>query len=71
MIIRWKKIRKRYYWSSSYDDFNVERGDHCQRKSSLKKATQQLRPIPVKSEPFVQIGMDIVGPLQETNTGSS
>lgn len=59
--------------SSSYDDVKnyVERCDKCQRKSSLKKATQPLRPIPVKSKPFVQIGMDIVGPLKETNTGSS
>lgn len=70
MIIRWKKIRKTYYWSS-YDDDNVERCDHCQRKSSLEKANQPMRPIPVKSKPFLQGRMDIVGPLQETNTVSS
>lgn len=40
-------------------------------KIILEKSKPAIEPIPVKSKPFVQIGMDIVGPLKETNTGSS
>ncbi|KAK3108989.1 hypothetical protein FSP39_020333, partial [Pinctada imbricata] len=67
----WKKVRERYYWKNSYEDVKKYIGecDQCQRKAPLKKASKPLRPIPVKSAPFLQIGMDLVGPLEQTEAG--
>ena len=64
-------MRERYYWKNSYEDVKKYIGecDQCQRKAPLKKASKPLRPIPVKSAPFLQIGMDLVGPLEQTEAG--
>ena len=71
ILLRWRKVRERYYWKNSYEDVKryIEEFDQCQRKAPLKKAQKPLRPIPVKSNPFCQIGMDLVGPLEKTVNG--
>ena len=35
----------------------------------MKKTVATLHPIPVKSEVWHQLGMDLVGPLQQTSRG--
>lgn len=47
----------------------VSKCDTCQRKEQLKKAKKPLRPIAVPDNAFSQIGMDLIGPLEETKTG--
>jgi hypothetical protein len=44
--------------------------DTCQRKEHLKKAKKPLRPIAVPEKAFSQIGMDLIGPLEETKAGT-
>ncbi len=45
--------------------------DICQRHNhKLKKTTSSLHPIPVKSEVWRQLGMDLIGPLHPTPRGN-
>lgn len=69
----WHKIWDRYFWKNSFEHVKkiIEECDQCQRKAPLKKASKPLRPIEVKSDPFYQIGMDLVGPLETTKHGKS
>ncbi|XP_069104102.1 uncharacterized protein [Argopecten irradians] len=43
--------------------------DECQRQNHLKKISAPLQPIQVKDEAFAMVGMDLVGPLHETEHG--
>lgn len=44
--------------------------DRCQRANAkLQKVHATLHPIPVKGDAWCQVGMDLVGPLPETNKG--
>ena len=48
----------------------IESCDICQRKNhKLQKTSCSLHPIPVKSEVWNQLGMDLIGPLKETSSG--
>ncbi|XP_061190479.1 uncharacterized protein LOC133198400 [Saccostrea echinata] len=66
----WQKLRSRYYWAGSFNDVKkyVMKCDTCQRKEHLKKAKKPLRPIAVSDKAFSQIGMDLIGSLEETKT---
>ncbi len=45
--------------------------DVCQRQNyKLLKTSASLHPIPVKSEVWNMIGMDLIGPLQRTPKGN-
>ena len=49
----------------------MESCDRCQRGNhKLKKAVGGLHPIPVKPQIFHQLGMDLIGPLPETEHGN-
>ncbi|XP_053385075.1 uncharacterized protein LOC128550298 [Mercenaria mercenaria] len=71
-LSRWEKISSRFYWRGSYDEVKtfIKNCDKCQRKADLKKAKKPLRPIPVPSEAFKQVGMDLIGPLETTSAGN-
>ena len=45
--------------------------DACQRKETLKKAKKPLQPVPVPNDAFTQVGMDLVGPLEESTKGKT
>jgi Integrase zinc binding domain/Integrase core domain len=64
------KMKKRFYWPQMFEDIQtyVESCDTCQRRGRYKKK-EPLHPIPVGS-PFYQIGIDYVGPLNETTKGN-
>ena len=72
-FLRWDKISSRYYWKSAFEDIVtfIKSCDTCQRKVSLKKAKKPLHSIPVPSEAFSQVGMDLIGPLEKTPEGIS
>lgn len=64
-------MTKRYHHKGLFQKVQryVQHCDLCQRKTSLKKANKPLHPIPVGNEAFNRIGMDVVGPLEETQNG--
>src|SRR6185369_8880835 len=64
------KIRERYYWPQMYEDLRtyVKSCDICQRRGRNKR-NEPLHPIPV-GEPFHQIGIDFVGPLQRSSSNN-
>ena len=66
----YEKLKERYYWPKMKEDIEtyVKSCDQCQRRRKPKNKNK-LNPIKVK-EPFYQIGIDIVGPLNETTEGN-
>ena len=64
------KIKGRYYWPQMYEDLRayVKSCDICQRRGRNKRS-EPLHPIPV-GEPFYQIGIDFVGPLQRSSSNN-
>jgi hypothetical protein len=68
--IMFEKIRSRYYWPQFYEDIRkyVQACDQCQRRGKPSR-NEPLHPIFI-SEPFYQIGIDIVGPLPRTKNNN-
>lgn len=66
------KIRERYWWMGMQQDIidYVQSCDKCQRENHLRKTPSVLHPIPVQGDPFSMVGLDLVGPLQETKKGN-
>ena len=66
----YEKLKERYYWPKMKEDIEtyVKSCDQCQRRRKPKNKNK-LNPIKVK-ESFYQIGIDIVGPLNETTEGN-
>src|SRR5581483_6624028 len=64
------KMKDRYYWPQMFEDIRnyVSSCDSCQRRGKAKR-NEPLHPIPV-GEPFYQIGIDYVGPLNRTKDGN-
>ena len=49
----------------------VESYDHCQKnKYKLQKASGPLKPIPVPSKLWAQLGMDLIGPMPKMPRGN-
>ncbi|XP_061181232.1 uncharacterized protein LOC133189855 [Saccostrea echinata] len=66
------KIRERYWWVGMQQDIveYVDTCEKCQRQNQLRKTPSVLHPIPVHDGPFSMVGLDLVGPLQETTSGN-
>src|SRR6185369_2820553 len=64
------KMKTRYYWPQMFEDIKnyTTSCDSCQRRGKAKR-NEPLHPIPV-GEPFYQIGIDYVGPLNRTKDGN-
>ena len=64
------KMKERYYWPQMFEDIKnyVSSCDSCQRRGKAKR-NEPLHPIPV-GEPFYQIGIDYVGPLNRSKDGN-
>ena len=61
-----QKACSRFYWHDMTNDIkeHVRTCDTCQRTNrKLSKASAKLHPIPVRSEVWHQVGIDLVGPL--------
>ena len=67
-----QRILDRFYWPGVYSE--VERYcascPQCQKTARPVKQRVPLVPIPPVSEPFSLLAMDIVGPLERTNSGN-
>ena len=66
------KICSRYYWVGLVNDVveMVMTCDACQKHSKINKKSSQLHPIKVKEEVWSRIGIDLIGPLNETPRGN-
>ena len=62
----YEKIKERYYWKGMLKDIEtyIKSCDQCQRRGK-PIGKHELNPIETK-EPFYQIGIDLVGPLPQT-----
>ena len=66
----YEKIRERYYWKKMREDIKeyVKTCYQCQMRGKTV-GQNELHPIKIK-EPFHQIGIDFMGPLQTTKKGN-
>ena len=64
-------LLQRFYWPTVHADVAqfCRACKACQLDSSRRVPKAPLRPLPVISEPFRRIAMDIVGPLPKSRTG--
>ena len=68
-----RRILQRFYWPTLYRDV----ADHCRSCAVCQKSTR-VKPLrvpmislPIMSEPFTRIAMDIVGPLPKSRSGNN
>ncbi len=66
-----ERIAARFYWPGLYGDvLNFCKScPECQLTSKRKTNPYPLQPLPVIEVPFTRIAMDIVGPLERTQSG--
>ena len=67
-----QRILQRFYWPTVYQDvakFCRSCGE-CQKCPHRKVQKAQLIPLPIVTEPFQRIAMDIVGPLPRSRAGN-
>ncbi|KAL5488645.1 hypothetical protein EMCRGX_G017621 [Ephydatia muelleri] len=68
-----QKACSRFYWHDMTNDIkeHIRTCDTCQRTNKkLSKASAELHPIPVKSEVWHQVEIDLVGPLTLTRNNN-
>jgi hypothetical protein len=67
----YQKIAERYYWPGMRKDVYdyVRTCDVCQRRGHPQRKPEPLHPL-VVGQPFDRVGIDMVGPLQETKAGN-
>lgn len=66
-----KRILRQFYWPTLHRDVAeyCQRCDACQKTSGKKASRAPLVPLPIISQPFKRIAMDIVGPLPKSSQG--
>lgn len=67
-----KRIMQRFYWPSLFRDVAeyCRSCEACQKCPARHTPRAHLIPLPVITEPFSRIGMDIVGPLPKSRAGN-
>ena len=65
------KLSERFWWKGMYDNVLklVNSCLQCQQQNVVKKGPSELHPVPVPDRCFAQWGMDLVGPLKQTESG--
>ena len=66
-----QRILRRFYWPSVFQDIEnfCKSCRICQKASKQRVKAAPLIPLPVISEPFSRVAMDIVGPLPRNKAG--
>ena len=68
-----QRIIRRFYWPSVFHDQDIENFCKscciCQKASKQRVKAAPLISLPVISEPFIRVAMDIVGPLPRSKAG--
>ena len=67
-----QRILRRFYWPSVFKDIDefCRCCEVCQKSSKRNVPPAPLIPLPIISEPFKKIAMDIVGPLPRSRSGN-
>ena len=67
-----KRILQRFYWPTLFKDVAeyCRTCGICQKASRTKEKRAPLIPLPVVTEPFQKVAMDIVGPLPRSRSGN-
>ena len=67
-----KRILQRFYWPTVFCDVkeHCQACTNCQKLSARKVHPAPMIPLPVISEPFQRVAMDIVGPLLKSCSGN-
>ena len=66
-----RRVLQRFYWPTLYRDV----ADHCrscavcQKSARVKPPRVPMIPLPIMTEPFTRIAMDIIGPLPRSRSG--
>lgn len=67
----YERIAARFYWPGLYKDVRefCKSCPVCQLTSNRRTSPYPLQPLPVIETPFARIAMDLVGPLERSQTG--
>ena len=67
-----KRVLQHFYWPTVHRDIAeyCRRCDSCQKVAGRRRVKAPLIPMPVISQPFERIAMDIVGPLPRSACGN-
>ena len=67
-----KRILQRFYWPTVFHDVkeHCRACTSCQKSSARKVHPAPMIPLPVISEPFRRVAMDIVNPLPKSRSGN-
>ena len=67
-----KRIMNHFYWPGAYQDIRnfCLSCSLCQRSAIMKPAKAPLVNLPIITEPFSRVAMDIIGPLPKSNKGN-
>ena len=67
-----RRLLRRFYWPTLLKDVaEFCRGcPTCQRSTQGKIKRAPLVPLPIKTEPFTRVAMDIIGPLPRSRSGN-
>ena len=66
-----RRVLQRFYWPTLYKDVATycKSCPSCQKSARTRKQRVPMVPLPIISEPFSRIAMDIVGPLPRSRSG--
>lgn len=67
------RVRRRFFWPGLYRSVQryVAACDVCQRrKKPAVLPSGHLQPIPIPTDPFSRVGLDLLGPFPESSTGN-
>ena len=66
-----RRILQRFYWPTLYKDVAAycKSCPSCQKSARMRKQRVPMVPLPIISEPFSRIAMDILGPLPRSRSG--
>ena len=67
-----KRILQRFYWPTVHKDVTefCRSCEQCQKSTKRREPRAPLIPLPIVSEPFRRIAMDVVGPLPRSRSGN-
>mmetsp|Transcript_60919 Transcript_60919/g.125512 ORF Transcript_60919/g.125512 Transcript_60919/m.125512 type:complete len:1332 (-) Transcript_60919:1893-5888(-) len=70
----YSSLAQLYYWPNMHDDVQryVSTCDSCQTNKPFNRAPPGLaRPVPIPELPFLEVGLDFVGPLTMSRSGNN
>ena len=68
-----RRVKKRFYWPTQYMDVKnyYKACEECQKCSPGRGTTVPLVPLPIMTEPFQHIAIDVAGTLPSSQMGNN